>query len=61
MPPAAIGGVCRAAHLGDVRNLAISDGRRVIRGGAWCTGPVDLRVSSRNWNYPDSRAFALGL
>ena len=35
-------------------------GRRVIRGGSWRNGPVDLRASDRGWSLADYRFFYLG-
>jgi formylglycine-generating enzyme required for sulfatase activity len=36
------------------------DCKRVIRGGSWSSVPEDLRVSSRRWNYRDSRFNSIG-
>jgi len=35
-------------------------GRRVIRGGSWSVGPVDLRSANRDRNLPDPRSLDLG-
>jgi formylglycine-generating enzyme required for sulfatase activity len=34
--------------------------RHVIRGGAWCSGPKHLRVSSRNWDVVTGRGVGRG-